>query len=349
VNELEVNEKETGMCRLIPWKSIPWLWVSVFTLILFACAAFLSTLSATNIQRLPFSGRLLPGEQIWRQGVPSFLFGTNDTYEWSPYNIETQPAIQDALRTAGFPLMRSFFRDGADDASIEQRVRTIEKIGAHCLGVITSIFDIPYAEHLVRYLGDRCLMYEFGNEPDYNGISAGVYLRQWNHVVPLLRKINPQAAFIGPTLSSANLGYLQTFLTGAEASKILPDAISFHWYPCYQDSESACLKKVGTVAQEAQEVRALVGSILGRDLPVGITEWNFDPSNPPPGYGDTGEFISQFTSQALHFMIQAGVSFACQFDAASFAGYGHLDMFDQQGQPKWQYYAIKSVIEQYRP
>src|SRR5579883_168747 len=337
------------MHRRSLWKQIPWLWVSVLTLILFACAAFLSTLAAATIQRLPFSSPLLPGEQIWRQGVPSFLFGTNDTYEWSPYNIETQPAIQDALRTAGFPLVRSFFRDGGDDASLEQRIRTIENIGAHCLGVITSIFDVPYAEHLVRYLGKRCLMYEFGNEPDYEGIAADVYLRQWNRVIPLLRGINPHAMFIGPTLSDANLSYLQTFLTGTERSKVLPDAISFHWYPCYRQSEAACLQKVSTVAQETQEVRALVESILGRDLPVGITEWNFDPSNPPPDYGDTSEFISRFTFQALRFMMQVGVSFACQFDAASFAGYGHLDMFDQQGRPKMQYYAIKSVIEQYRP
>ncbi len=337
------------MRQLIKQKNIPWLWVSVFVLVVFACAAFLSTLSATNIQRLPSSDQLLPGEQLWKQGVPSFLFGTNDTYEWSTYNIETQPAIQNALRSAGFPLIRSFFRDGAADASIEQRISTIEKIGAHCLGVITDIFDIPYDEHLVRFLGTRCLMYEFGNEPDYGGIAAGTYLQQWNRVVPLLRHINPTAKFIGPTLSSANLDYLQTFLTGVEASKVLPDAISFHWYPCFQNSEAACLKKVNSVAQEAQEVRGLVRSILGRDLPVGITEWNFDPGNPPPSYGDTDAFMSQFTSQALQFMVRAGISFACQFDAASFAGYGHLDMFDQQGNPKAQYYAIKSVIAQYRP
>lgn len=337
------------MRRLIPWKKISWPWISVFVLIFFACAAFLSTLLATNVQPLPPSRGLLPGAQTWRQGVSSFLFGTNDTYEWSAFNIETQPAIQAALRTAGFPLIRSFFRDGADDASIEQRISTIEKIGARCLGVITNIFNIPYDEHLVRFLGNRCLMYEFGNEPDYEGVSASTYLQQWNRVVPLLRKLNPQAIFIGPVLSRVNQEYLQTFLTGVEASKVLPDAISFHWYPCYRDSEAACLKKVSSVGQEAQEVRELVRSILGRDLPIGITEWNFDSSNPPPAYGDTNAFMSQFTSQALQFMVRAGVSFACQFDAASFAGYGRLDMFDQQGNPKTQYYAIKSVIAQYRP
>jgi len=45
----------------------------------------------------------------------------------------------------------------------------------------------------------------------------------------------------------------------------------------------------------------------------------------------------------------AGVDFACQFDAASFAGYGRLDMFDQQGQAKAQYAAMAQVIAGARP
>lgn len=331
------------------WKRLPWLWVSVCALLLFACAAFLSTLSSSPVQHLPPAGGVLPGEQIWKQGASSFLFGTNDTYEWSSANIETQPAIRAALRGAGFSLVRSFFRDGASDASIEQRISTIVQTGAHCLAVITSVFDVAYDEHLVRVLGDRCLLYEFGNEPDYSGISATVYVQQWNRVVPLLRALNPRARFIGPTLSNANSVYLQTFLTGVQASQVLPDAISFHWYPCHRDSEAACLQKAVSVGRQAQEVRALVRDILGRDLPVGITEWNADPTNPPPSYTDMDAFSTRFTLQALQMMVWAGVTFACQFDAASFAGYGRLDMFDQQGHPKGQYYAIARVIARYRP
>jgi hypothetical protein len=42
----------------------------------------------------------LPGQQIWKDGVSSFLFGTNDTQEWSDTNVETSPAIQKALKNA---------------------------------------------------------------------------------------------------------------------------------------------------------------------------------------------------------------------------------------------------------
>jgi hypothetical protein len=291
----------------------------------------------------------LPGQQLWKEGASSFLFGTNDTEEWTPRNIETDPAIQHALHQAGFTLIRSFFLDNASDAAVEQRVQTILNSGAHCLGVITNIFHVTYDEHLVRYLGNRCLLYEFGNEPDYNGISVSTYLQQWNSLVPVLRKLNPNARFIGPVVGPDTYQYLSGFLNGVKLSGILPDAISFHWYPCWEISENDCMAKATTFGDAATRVRQMVQDILGINLPVGISEWNFDPGNPPAAYGDDPAFITQFTIKALQSMIKAGVAFACQFDAASYDGYGHLDMFNiNTDQPKPQFYAIRSMIEQYR-
>jgi lysophospholipase L1-like esterase len=301
----------------------------------------------------PIASGPLPGQQIWKQGVSSFLFGTTDTYEWSPHNIETEPAIQGSLRNAGFTLIRSFFPDNAADAAIEQRIHTIDNIGAHCLGVITNISNVTFDEHLVRYLGNRCLLYEFGNESDVHGLSIESYLKQWNMLIPLLRQINPNARFIGPVTYNyqGNHNFMQGFLEGVKASGTLPDAVSFHWYPCYHRTRENCLARTSTYGEAVQKVRALVQSILGKDLPIGVTEWNFDPSNPPATYGDDPNFITQFSSAALQSMAQAGVAFACEFDAASYAGYGHLDLFDvhNNDQPKPQYYAIKAMIAQYRP
>jgi len=296
--------------------------------------------------------KALPGLQIWKQGISSYLFGTNDTYEWSTNNIQTQPTIQKAIREAGFTLIRTFFPDKASDTDIEKRIQTIENSGAHCLGVITSIFNVTFDERLVRYLGNRCQMYEFGNESDLNGISIQDYLRQWNTVIPSLRKINHTAKFIGPVTytDQGNRNYMNDFLVGVKASGVLPDAVSFHWYPCWQDTEESCLSKASSYGKVAQGVESLVQSILGKELPVGISEWNYSPGNPPPAYGDKPEFITKFTTDALHSMMQAGVAFACQFDAASYSGYGRLDMFDvTNDQPKPQYYAIKDLIQLYHP
>src|SRR5437660_195586 len=211
----------------------------------------------------------LPGQQLWKQGVSSFLFGTNDTYEYSSQNIQTQPAIQRDLRQAGFTLMRSFFSDNASDAAIEQNIQTVEKSGAKCLAVMTNIFDVPFDTHLVRYLGHRCLLYEFGNEPDYNNISITSYLQQWNTLIPALRRINPAAKFIGPvTYNDQGFGggYMRAFLEGVKTSGVLPDAVSFHWYPCYWDTQEKCLAKASSYAQVARGVQALVQRILGREL-----------------------------------------------------------------------------------
>jgi Glycosyl hydrolases family 39 len=342
------------MSQPISQKKKRWPLIHTFALAILVCTACSSI--TVNLPLPPISHPLapstqkLPGEEIWKNGISSFLFGTNDTHEWAEQNLETQPAIQKYLRNAGFTVIRSFFQDNANDAAIEQRITAIENSGARCLGVIFNIFNVSYDEHLVQYLGNRCLIYEFGNEPDYNDISVETYLKQWNAVIPRLRHINPSATFIGPVASTSSGSFIQDFLTGVKSSGVLPDAISFHWYPCYHDSEEDCLNKADTAGQEALRIRSVVKNILGKDLPIGITEWNFDPGNPPQSYGDKSTFITSFSNAALQSMIQAGVAFACQFDAASFAGYGHLDMFNiNNNAPKAQYYAIKSIIDTYRP
>ncbi len=175
-----------------PDTTFRWMWRSLLVIALFATTAcsFNTTQQTTPKASSTTS---LPGQTIWKQGVSSYLFGTNDTYEWSPNNIQTQPAIQQALRSAGFTLIRSFFPDKASDSDIEKRIQTIENSGAHCLGVITNISNVSFDKHLISYLGSRCQLYEFGNEPDLNGISIQNYLQQWNSVIPQLRKINPSA------------------------------------------------------------------------------------------------------------------------------------------------------------
>lgn len=342
-------------------KYLRWLSQGVFVVVLLACVSCSQATQSTSSQQISSTTAktTLPGQQIWKGGISSFLFGTNDTQEWAKNNVETNTGIQTALKDAHFTLMRTFFFDksladghATTDTEIEQRLKTVENSGMICLGVLHSISNIAFDEHVVAYAGSRCQMYEFGNESDYNGVSIQSYLQQWNTVIPILRKINPNAKFIGPVTynDQGNHDFMQGFLNGVKASGVLPDAISFHWYPCYQDTEESCLKKASTYGQVAQGVRSLVHSILGKDLPIGITEWNYDPGNPPPAYGNDPKFISQFTSAALQSMAQAGVAFACQFDVASYSGYGQLDMFNlDTNQPKAQFNAMKAFIANMLP
>lgn len=299
---------------------------------------------------------LLPGQQIWKNGVSSFLFGANDSQEWAADNVETNGGIQQDLKAANFTLMRTFFFDKSladhhrtSDAEIEKRLQTVEHSGMVCLGVLYNIFNVAFAKHVIEYAGNRCNLYEFGNEPDQQGISMQAYLRQWNSIIPQLRQINPRARFIGPSV--ANFENVQGFLLGVKASGVLPDAISFHMYACSnRDAPDVCLPKAAYYGQAAIHVKQWVKSILGRDLPVGITEWNmaagFDHT-----LGDNASFMYQFTTAALKSMIGARLAFANQFDVQSYADSGALDMFDiyQHDEPKAQYYAMEDLVSQYRP
>jgi Glycosyl hydrolase catalytic core len=315
---------------------------------------------------------LLPGQQIWKNGVSSYIFGTGDTQEFSDNNLQTNTTTQQMLRSAGFTLVRSDFEDNATDAVIEQRMKTIENIGAHGICAIHNIFNLTYDQHLVSYLGPRCLMYEIGNEldigddvysrqGDFRQLTAQEYINQWNTLVPMLRKINPNARFIGPATYNDQGNscfyegdnthcFMQDFLTGVKASGILPDAVSFHWYPCFEDTKDACLAKASTYGDVIREVKGWVRTILERDLPVGLTEWNFDPGSNLT-LGNDSAFMRQFTTDALNSMIQAKADFATQFEAQSYGGYGALDMFDSEnnGEPKAQFYAMRDVISQYKP
>lgn len=308
-------------------------------------------------QYIPESPSLLPGQQIWKNGVSSYLFGTNDTQEWVANNVETNPTLQHALNNAHFTLMRTFFFDKSlldghptADAEIEQRLKTVENSGMNCLGVLESVYDPAFVKHVVAYAGNRCDLYEFGNEPDNSSqLNMQEYIQDWNSLVPQLRKINPHAKFIGPAV--ADYTQVLVFLDNVKASGVLPDAISFHWYPCVgSDTASSCLAKTSTFEQVTTQVKEWVQNILGQNLPVGITEWNYNADNPPASYGQDPMFITQFSISALDSMIRSGLDFANQFDAASGAGSGGLDMFDfTTGQPKPQYYAIKGLVDRYMP
>jgi Cellulase (glycosyl hydrolase family 5) len=285
--------------------------------------------------------KLLAGQETWQQGTSSLLFGANDaSWQWSTHNLGNTPAIANAVKTAGVTVIRSPLR--ADDANA--RVAAIEGAGAQCLGILQP----QDAEQVVRQLGNRCNLYEFMNEPDNGGPSVDAYSTSWNQVIPRLRAINPNASFIGPVVASPNIPYIQRFLTLAKNAGNLPDAVSFHMYPCTDMSIANCSAHFADYARETARVRAVVTAITGQNLPLCITEYNFSWK---PGQTPNNDiFMHQFTVQSLQSMARAGVAMANQFDIASKAGNGTLDMVDTQtGQAKPQLKAIQTLVQKYGP
>lgn len=234
--------------------------------------------------------------------------------------------------------------------------------------------DLDFDKKVVAYLGSRCNLYEIGNEPDLDvyptsgpivhHMSVQTYLNRWIEFVKALRQINPNAKFIGPVTASdqgndctytaeGTSCYMRDFLKGAKAAGVLPDAVSFHWYPCdnatdgFNGNGNCGPAKAQSYATVTNEVRGWIQNDLGKNVPLLITEWNADPGANP--LLDNASFMTKFTQQSMNAMIAAGLDGACQFDAQDDGGYGHLDMFDitKGDQPKAQYYAIKNLISQY--
>ena len=299
-----------------------------------------------NVVQAASTAPLLPGETLW-SGVPSYLFGLGDTYDYigSP-GFDHSTSIQAQVKAAHVPLIRAFFEevDETDhttpntDAHQLAIAQAVANSGAQCLANLTQPMDIAYALHMVTLLQPYCRYFEVMNEPDIGSgnwppaVSPADYLTWWNSFVPQARALNPGASFGGPALASEfgldDGTYMQTVLSGMAASGVTPDFITYHWYMCSGDSQANCLNDVTSFAAGHGKTVAgwIANDFPGKSVALGISEWSADPGNPPWGYDDT--FMAQFESTALAQLEQNPyLSFATQFDIASYAGYGTLDLF----------------------
>ena len=315
---------------------------------LFAALAVLmfGGLVLPNVVHAASTAPLLPGEALWN-GVPSYLFGMGDTYDYiGATGFDHNTAIQSQVKAAGVPLIRAFFEevDETDhttpntDAHQLAIAQAIAASGAQCMANLTQPMDVTYALHLVTLLQPYCRYFEVYNEPDLSGswppaISTSGYLTFWNSFVPQARALDPNAAFGGPATADefgedSTGTYMQTVLAGMAASGVWPDFVSYHWYMCTNDSATTCLNTdVGFAAGHGKTVAGwLAQDFPGKPVALGITEWNADPGNPAMEYDDT--FMHQYEAAALAGLEQNPyLSFATQFDIASYAGFGALDQF----------------------
>jgi hypothetical protein len=307
--------------------------------LLLITTSILTIITLQHIEAKAANSQLLPGQQVWQQGVSSLLFGANDaSWQWSSNHLGNTPAISDSIRNAGITVIRTPLH--ATDA--QARVSAIESAGAKCLGIL----EPADAEQVVKMLGSRCNLYEWMNEPDNGGPTADVYASSWNQNIPTLRTLNPNAMFIGPAVASPNTGYIQRFLTLAKQAGNIPDVISYHMYPCTDQTIANCPAQIASYGQAASQVRATVNSVLGYDLPLAVTEWNYSwkPNQTP----QNDPYIQTFTALSLDAMAQANITMANQFDIASRAGNGSLDMVNtQNGQALPQLDAMGQAVQKY--
>src|SRR5512146_1069364 len=148
---------------------------------------------------------LLPGETLWH-GVPSMLWGTNDTQNWdAEHNLITEPAIQRAAKADHLALIRTwlFQNDLATNQPVtdtyqQSKVRAALNTGARLLCELPTANSTAYNEHMVTLFAGKCSYYEFMNEPDNEHVPVATYISRWSSEIPRLRAIDPRALFGGP-------------------------------------------------------------------------------------------------------------------------------------------------------
>lgn len=295
----------------------------------------------------------LPGQQFVN-GVSTYIFGTNMSQDFATNTVRNTPVIQTQIAAGGFTVMRCNIPVSSTNAFIDQTANACNACGTQML-VILSESNATWNQSLVTYLGARCLMYEFGNEPDINGVTTAQYLAAWNSQIPALRALNSSAAFIGPALgvfSNVN-SYLIPWLKGCVTSGNLPDGVSYHVYPCTASTcdQTCCTPKSGNFQTDAGTLRAAVQSVTSAPIALCLTEWNLDATNPPKAYTVANPFNTTWTEAALDSMVAGNLDLACQWDAAGNAGSGLDDLISTTSPfaAQVQYAPMVNRIAKYAP
>jgi hypothetical protein len=294
---------------------------------LLTLAAFLTVLAAPAHAVEPVSP-LLWGENLglYRDTLASDSFLTN-------------AAVRNGLKAAHTRIVRMPVRGPSDDPTdsgwgnepeFRQAAQYVEQLGLAPLVILRAgppttqalDVDLDVVDYMTDLFAGQTVYYEFGNEPDLSGagfIPAADYVAKWNAVIPDLKDAaGPDARFIGPVSYQYDEPYLRTFLHGV-ADDARPDMISWHAYTCdTTEPEEDCLNQNGIEAWPARfaAARTLMSSELGEELPIWITEWNFNPHDDlaaDPKLRNQA-FIRNWTLKAIQTLADNGVAASMHYN-----------------------------------
>lgn len=237
--------------------------------------------------------------------ISPYLFGTN----YGPMHavpLEMMPLVQEA----GFTVLR--FPGGAWTDAVDMRpfqidmlmtfaaqVNAIPTISVRLLGGSPET-----AAELVRYTNIEkkygVEYWSIGNEPSiFTQLGQADYdytvehLNQdWRAIALAMKEADPSIKLMGPEIhqwnsslettpkDSAGRDWMTEFL---KANGDLLDVVSVHRYPLHSPSApvtmDALRENTGKWIAEIEYLRSVMREVLGKELPIAITELNSDPSS----------------------------------------------------------------------
>lgn len=238
--------------------------------------------------------------------ISPYLFGTN----YGPMHavaLEVMPLVE----SGGFTVFR--FPGGAwtDEVDIkpfqiDQLMAFAEQAGAMPTISVRLLDGLPEtAADLVRYTNlEKKYGVEYwsiGNEPSiYTQLGQATYdyttenlNRDWRAIAEAMKAVDPTIKLMGPEIhqwneslettpkDSAGRDYMIEFL---KANGDLLDVITVHRYPMHSPSNGPVTvdqlrENTRKWAGEIAYLRSVMREILGKELPIAITELNSDPSS----------------------------------------------------------------------
>lgn len=160
------------------------------------------------------------------------------------------------------------------------------------------------AAELVRYANKEkkygVVYWSIGNEANiYTQLKQADYdynldhlNREWRPIAEAMKKVDKSIKLVGPELSQWNVDLASTPKDSAgrdwmtEFLKVngdLLDVVSVHRYPMYSPNNPVTVEALRANTRqwvtEVEYLRSLTREIVGRELPIAITELNSDPSS----------------------------------------------------------------------
>ncbi|HKI54134.1 MAG TPA: glycoside hydrolase family 44 protein [Anaerolineales bacterium] len=238
--------------------------------------------------------------------ISPYLFGTN----YGPMHA-VAPAVMPLVEDGGFTALR--FPGGAwtDTVDIkpfqlDQLMLFAEQVGAMPTISVRLLDGEPeVAAELVRYANIQkqygITYWSIGNEPnlftqlgyaDYDYTIENLN-KDWRAIALAMKEADPTIKLMGPELSQWNDSYETTPKDSSQrdwmteflkANGDLLDVVTVHRYPMHSPSNGPVTvqqlrENTRKWVTEVEYLRSLTKEILGKELPIAVTEVNSDPSS----------------------------------------------------------------------
>ena len=253
----------------------------------------------------PITGELFVETGTSLGPISPYLFGTN----YGPMHAVASD-VMPLAENGGFTVLR--FPGGAwTDAvemkpfQIDQLIAFSKQVGAMPTISVRMLGGKPEtAAELVRYtniqkkygvtywsIGNESNLYTQLQQADYDYTTENLN-KDWRAIALAMKAADPTIKIMGPELSQWNDSYESTPKDSArrdwmteflKANGDLVDVVTVHRYPLYSPSNGPVTvqqlrENTRRWVAEVQYLRDLIREIVGRDLPIAITEVNSDPS-----------------------------------------------------------------------